>query len=181
MLQLNVSFKDTWIIQKQEWQICKFGMTSLYFFPLPWPWDVSSLFWRSSVNKQKIIYFNAFVLQGVHYLAINLSHSFEALDCLLQLLIICDISVSVFILLCVTEKPDPPKITNATIQSGDLYLAWDLPKCTEINSICFQYELRINDEVGSNNLNRSCMFVYIGLPVLQSNSPYACMCTSLAG
>ncbi|XP_076159410.1 interleukin-5 receptor subunit alpha-like [Alosa pseudoharengus] len=49
--------------------------------------------------------------------------------------------------ICNVEKLDPPQI-NATIQSNQLHLEWGLPKSKSTkNPRCFEYELRVNDEV----------------------------------
>ncbi|XP_076159411.1 interleukin-5 receptor subunit alpha-like [Alosa pseudoharengus] len=49
--------------------------------------------------------------------------------------------------ICNVEKLGPLQI-NATIQSNQLYLEWDLPKSTFTNNTkCFEYELKVNDEV----------------------------------
>ncbi|KAL7852676.1 hypothetical protein SRHO_G00184610 [Serrasalmus rhombeus] len=88
------------------------------------------------------------------------NHEMERVECLgrinssLSVTVQVNISIpSQWYITCKTfaeediEIFDPPEITSATIKSKDLEINWLLPKSiNSVDSHCFQYELKINDE-----------------------------------
>ncbi|KAL7845803.1 hypothetical protein AOLI_G00239950 [Acnodon oligacanthus] len=56
---------------------------------------------------------------------------------------------------------DPPEITSSTIKSKDLEINWLLPKSiNSVESHCFEYELKINDEIVSISTHSNSNLTY---------------------